>query len=103
MGQITVSINRQTYSLACRDGEEERLAAMAQKVDERAQDLAGRLGQVGEARLMLMVALLFADALEDKGGAAADRVGGDAERRAARLLEEASEEIEGIVSRLGNA
>jgi len=99
MGQITVSINHQTYSLACRDGEEERLTALAQKVDERARDLAGRLGQVGEARLMLMVALLLADELEE--AASVDVAGRDAE--AVRLLDEASAEIEGIVSRLGNA
>jgi len=103
MGQINVSINHQTYSLACRDGEEERLAALARKVDEKARDLAGRLGHVGEARLMLMVALLFADELEEPGNGRAERRASLDEDEAVRLMEEASAEIEGIVSRLGNA
>lgn len=103
MGQINVSINHQTYSLACRDGEEERLAALAGKVDEKARELAERLGQVGEARLMLMVALLLADELEER--APETRQGGGAGRDAdaVRLLDRASAEIEGIVSRLANA
>jgi len=102
MGHITVSINDQTYSLACRDGEEDRLRTLAARVDETARDLSRRLGQVGEARLMLMVALLLADELEEGGGhSGGDSPGRDAE--AIRLLDQASAEIEGIVSRLGSA
>ena len=65
MATVTVAINGQTYTLACRDGEEERLAELAERVDAKAHELSRRLGQVGETRLMVMVALMMADALEE--------------------------------------
>ena len=80
MAQVTLSVNGQTYALACRDGDEENIATLAALVDERARDLASRLGQVGEARLLLMVALLLADearAPDPAGpGAASERLAG---------------------------
>lgn len=102
MGEVQVRIHDQNYRLACRDGDEERLQRLAERVDETAQDLAGRLGQVGETRLMLMVALLFADELDEAQSAgSADGEGRAGE--AARLLDEASSQIEGIVARLSQA
>jgi len=102
MGEVQVSIHHQTYRLACRDGDEERLQRLAQRIDESARDLADRLGQVGETRLMLMVALLFADELDEAQSAGSG--GGEASAgEAARLLDEASSQIEGIVARLSQA
>ena len=88
MGQITVSIHDHQYTLACRDGEEERLAGLASYVDGKARSLVTKLGQVSEARLLLMAALLIADELQDvhdqtKGGRRAlRRCPGRAWRRA---------------------
>lgn len=100
MGQVNVTINHQNYSLSCRDGEEARLEELAGLVDEKARDLAGRLGQVGDARLMLMVALLFADELHDLRGQGAVK---EREQTALKLLNEANQSIEGIVARLAGA
>ena len=72
MGQITVSIHDHQYTLACRDGEEERLAGLASYVDGKARSLVTKLGQVSEARLLLMAALLIADELQDVHDQAAD-------------------------------
>lgn len=63
MGQVTVEVNAQQYKLACRDGEEERLTALARYVDDRVNQLAGSLGNVGDARLLLMASLIIADEL----------------------------------------
>ncbi|WP_281300664.1 MULTISPECIES: cell division protein ZapA [unclassified Iodidimonas] len=100
MGQISVSVNSQNYTLACRDGEEERLRDLTRQVDEKARDLSQKLGQVGEARLLLMVSLLLADELRDL------REQGPGQERdwaAAKLLDDAALEIEGIVERLQSA
>ncbi len=65
MGQVSVSINNQRYTLACRDGEEDRLLGLAKLLDNKVRTLTARLGQVGENKLMLMSALLIADEFEE--------------------------------------
>lgn len=97
MAQINVTINHQNYTLSCRDGDEERLADLARTVDTKALDLSTRLGQVGEARLLLMVSLLLADEVRElrKDGAA-----GEQERAAVEILNNANKALEGIAVRL---
>jgi cell division protein ZapA len=64
MGQIALTLNGRTYRLACGDGEEEeRLQALARHVEEKVDSLSAELGQIGEARLFMMSALLIADEL----------------------------------------
>lgn len=65
MGQVSVSINNQRYTLACRDGEEDRLLALARHVDGKVRTLTARLGQVGDNKLLLMAALLVADEFDE--------------------------------------
>jgi len=65
MGQVSVSINNHRYTLACRDGEEDRLISLAKLLDNKVRTLTARLGQVGENKLMLMAALLIADEYEE--------------------------------------
>lgn len=63
MGQVNVQIGGRSYSVACRDGEEERLKRLAAHIDRKAEDLTGALGQMSEPRLLLMSGLLIADEL----------------------------------------
>lgn len=65
MGQVALSLNGRTYRLACGAGEEERLKLLATYVKEKLEKLSGEFGQIGEARLMLMGAILIADELLD--------------------------------------
>ena len=65
MGQVSVSINNHRYTLACRDGEEDRLLSLAKLLDDKVRTLTARLGQVGENKLLLMAALLIADEYEE--------------------------------------
>lgn len=65
MGQVSISINNQRYTLACRDGEEDRLLSLARLVDSKIRMLTARLGQVGDTKLLLMAALLLADEMDD--------------------------------------
>jgi cell division protein ZapA len=65
MSQVSVTVNGKTYVLACGEGEEPHLARLAQAVDRRITQLVASVGQVGEARLLLMAALMATDELWD--------------------------------------
>jgi len=63
LAQLTVRVNGRDYQIACDDGEEQHLLDLAGFVNRRVGDLVAQVGQVGEARLLLMAALLVADEL----------------------------------------
>lgn len=65
MGQVSVSINNHRYTLACRDGEEDRLLGLAKMLDSKVRTLTARLGQVGETKLLLMASLLITDEYDE--------------------------------------
>lgn len=64
MAQVNVTVNNRLYEIGCDDGEEEQVHRLSQLVDGRVRELAALVGQVGEARLLLMTALTLADDLE---------------------------------------
>ena len=72
MGQIAVVLNGRTYRLACGEGQEDRLRALADHLKAKVDTLAIEFGQVGEDRLLLMAALLVTDELFDARERAAD-------------------------------
>jgi cell division protein ZapA len=65
MGQVTVKVNNITYQVGCDDGEEDHVLYLAEFIDNRVQELARAMGQVGEERLLLMASLLIAEDLEE--------------------------------------
>lgn len=65
MAQINVSINGRGFPIACELGEEDRLVDLARYVDHHVSELAQKVGQVGDARLLLMASLLIADELAE--------------------------------------
>ena len=65
MAQVDVSVNGQSYRIACEDGQEDRLVDLAALVDEKVLDLVNQIGQVGSNRLLVMAALIIADELVD--------------------------------------
>src|SRR3546814_3163206 len=62
MGQVNVTVNNRLYSVGCDDGEEAPVQRLSQVLDGRMRELAALVGQVGEARLMLMTALTRSEA-----------------------------------------
>ena len=58
-------VNGRAYTVACDDGEEDHLRELATHVDSKVRELLESVGQVGDARLMLMAALLITDDLLD--------------------------------------
>jgi len=100
MGQINVTVGGRNYTLACRDGEEERLSKLAGHINEKSEDLTRLLGQVSESRMLLMSALLVADELFDardkstRGSAAVDA------GAAVGAMSAAADRIEAMCARL---
>jgi len=65
MGEVTISVAGRAYQVVCEDGEEDRLTAIASRVDREAQAFGGATPSLSEPRLLLMCALLLADKLDE--------------------------------------
>ena len=65
MSQVNLQINGRDYLIACEDGEEKHLAFLAEYINQQVEGLVESVGQVGEARLLLMAALIIADELSE--------------------------------------
>jgi cell division protein ZapA len=68
MAQVNLRVNGFSYLVGCEDGQEAHLEAMAEAIQRRI-DSVKAIGQHGEARLLLLAALLLADDLHDKEAA----------------------------------
>jgi cell division protein ZapA len=96
MGEVSVSVNGRSFTIACDDGQEPRIRRLAQYVDAKVGEFVGRVGQVGEAKLLLLAALVIADELSDANDAL-QRAGSDS---AANGVQGMSKRIEPIAARL---
>lgn len=119
MPLVNVMIAGRAYTIACDEGEEDHLKDLARHVDTKAREVMASVGQVGDARMLLMAALLIADEHHDMGArathAAATADAGSAEKQALHLraqeaqdtaadaLEAASKKLEDIAVRLARA
>jgi cell division protein ZapA len=65
MAQVTIRINGYAYTVGCEDGQETHLEEMAADIEERIGSIKAIGGQSGEARLLMLSALLLADELYD--------------------------------------
>jgi cell division protein ZapA len=64
-GQVEILVNGRSYRIACDDGQEAHVARLGRYVDQKVQGLVQSVGQIGDARLLLMASLLVADELVD--------------------------------------
>ena len=83
MNHINVTINGRQYRMACEEGQEVRLLKLAESLELRIQNLRGKFGEIGDARLTVMAALTVCDELLD----ASNRI---------RSLEQELEELRGV-------
>ncbi|HXJ00589.1 MAG TPA: cell division protein ZapA [Micropepsaceae bacterium] len=65
MPLVNVLVNGRAYTVACDEGEEDHVRELGQFVDKRVRELGGSVGQVGDARLLLMTSLVVADELSE--------------------------------------
>ncbi len=116
MPQVNVTIAGKAYRMACGDGEEPHLEALARSLDGKIQEMRQAFGEIGDMRLHVMAALMVADeaselqrrvarleaeisALQGDAGAADQRIG-EVEERAAEALVGAAERIEAVARSL---
>jgi cell division protein ZapA len=109
MAQVVVTINGRSYPVACGDGEEARTRQLAQYVDRKVVGFAQQLGQIGDARLLVLAALVIADELGDSTEALrqqtqrAERAAGatsEGEGALAAGIDNLAQRIEAIAARL---
>jgi cell division protein ZapA len=107
VAQVTVSINGRNFDIACDDGQEQRVAALAHEIDRRIAELARSVGQVGENRLLLMAGLIIADELAEARDRVtrleADRAGDQGEAELTDRLDRLASRVEAIAARLSAA
>ncbi|SLN66220.1 Cell division protein ZapA [Aquimixticola soesokkakensis] len=61
MPEIQVTIGGREYEVACQEGEQHFLQSAAALLDGEASVLAGAIGRLPEARMLLMAGLMLAD------------------------------------------
>jgi len=108
MPLVNVMVNGRAYTIACDDGEEGHLKELASHVDAKAREVLASVGQVGDARMLLMAALLLADEQHELSGKDGEKHGlhlrvEQAEGAAADALESAAKKLEDIAVRLAHA
>ena len=67
MATVNATIAGRQFRLACEDGQEEHLAALAKDIDERIIELRRKFGEIGDTRLTVMAALMVSDELAEAG------------------------------------
>ena len=101
MASVDLDIAGRRYSIACRDGEEAHLREVGAIVDGKAQDAAGALGKMSEARQLLFASLLLADELKEKREAASpSSAAAEPGPAIAEALERLAERMESLADRL---
>ena len=110
---VTIRLNGTPYQIGCGAGEEPRIEELAAEIESVVQQLVGSVGQIGEARLLAMTALIFADRAQEAAGKASasaadgspDAAGGDDASRddaSAAALDRAAERILALASNLSS-
>jgi cell division protein ZapA len=65
MGQVNVRVNGYSHTIGCKDGEENHVHDLIAQIEEKVRLIRSMGGQLSEARMLLHVALLFADEAND--------------------------------------
>lgn len=61
MGQVSVTIADKQYRIACDDGQEAHLTALAADMDRRIAEMRKIFGEIGDSRLTVMAAIAVLD------------------------------------------
>ena len=109
MAQVEITINGRLYKITCDNGQEGRLQQLADYFDRQVTQLSRELGQIGDARLMLLSSLTICDELFEArrriadlekatDGLDLDTMGG-----ASHVMEAAARRVEAIAEKVDNA
>ena len=90
MAEVDITINRRSYRISCKDGEEERIKSLASLINNQVQKLSEKIGQLGEARMILLASLVLLDKSEE------------VEREAEKIISITAEKIEKLARKFSN-
>ena len=82
MADVEISINNRSYRISCKDGEEDRIRGLAALLNKQIIQLAEKIGQLGEARMILLASLILLDKSDET------------EKESEKILNMATEKIE---------
>lgn len=96
MAQVTLTIANRSHSIACRDGEEPHLLALAERLQRHAPAAVRASAGTSSERTLLLIALMLADELAERDAAPPPPATG----LPADLLDEIAERLEAVASAL---
>ena len=90
MAEVDITINGRSYRISCKDGEEERIKSLSSLINNQVQKLSEKIGQLGEARMILLASLVLLDKSDE------------VEKEAEKIISITSEKIEKLAKIFSN-
>ena len=90
MAEVDITINGRSYRISCKDGEEERIKSLSSQINNQVQKLSEKIGQLGEARMILLASLVLLDKSDE------------VEKEAEKIISITSEKIEKLAKKFSN-
>lgn len=101
MADVSIKIHGQTYTIACDDGEEERVRALGEFIDQRLHEIARMGAATTDSHLLVLTSLVLADELfEHKQRAGAESEEGDQSVAQNNAQQVVAEEIQTVTESL---
>ncbi len=98
MAQVAITVNGKQYSLACDDGQEERIRAAGALLNAGVGGLAAQMGRVSDLNLVVMAGVMLADDLIRERAARQREKPPDLDGLAA-AVEHLADKVEAVASR----
>ncbi|MDP3675907.1 MAG: cell division protein ZapA [Novosphingobium sp.] len=102
MSNVSLEIGGRQFSVASADGEEDHVAMLGRRIDDKLRAMGGAAGQ-SESRMLLFAALLLADEIHEmtvRGGAPAPEDTGPALTKVAEGIDAAARRLENLATDL---
>ena len=100
MAQVSLMVNGRPFAVTCDDGQEARIRRLGEYVDAKVAEFVRTVGQVGEARLLLLAALVIADELAEATEALRQERSGVHDAAASAAVDAAANGIHGLAQRI---
>ena len=90
MAEVDITINDRSYRISCKDGEEKRIKSLATLINNQVLKLSEKIGQLGEARMILLASLVLLDKSDE------------VEKEAEKIISITAEKIEKLAEKFSN-
>ena len=90
MAEVDITINGRSYRISCKEGEEERIRSLSSLINNQVQKLSEKIGQLGEARMILLASLVLLDKSDE------------VEKEAEKIISITSQKIEKLAKKFSN-